>query len=363
MHKTPKIKAAPYPGAPRTLDRPFRNLSGRRHVPILVNANRVPFLRLKKPQSPFLSRIIRDIVKTRERRIRREATLACEIPITEDEDQWDQLLLEQFGPHLQDPSTKGWQHEVKQAYDENRQSQNKAIQKRADVSAKMYAIVEQERALAKEERRKIETEKRRARYVRRQAKKGLTEPEIQEESHLQTEKSVTHDAPFTAKEVPKQGQGETRQPFNEEEWRKRTHKYKTPEELKQLYEASLQPRTDEEIAKIKEARAKRKEEEAERRAQKLKRKQEKAALSELEVNKWAGDSTNKRLGADEQEDLNEDAPLLKPSVHPGARRMGKQPQESQRSRVRDTKGWDQPGVQNSGIFRQSLFIRNLEDTQ
>lgn len=331
----PKIQAAPYPGAARTLDRPFHNLSGRRHVPTLVNANRVPFLRLKKPQSLFLSRIIRDTVKTREHRIKRGIVLAHELPIAEDEDEWDQILHEQIGLHLRDPSERRWKYEAKKAFEENYKSQVEAIQKRARVSAEMYDIVERERALAKEEKLKIRDEKHKARKARRLARKGLTESEIQEKLYPPSGNSVLRDAPLTAKELPKQGQGEVSPSYKEEEWRRRTHKYKTPEELKQLYEASLQPRTDEEMAMIKEARAKRKEDNAERKAQKVKRKHEKAALLEQGVNKGARKSKKKRMDVDKREDLNEKALFLKPPIHPAATRLGIQPQREVYSYLRN----------------------------
>lgn len=266
-------------------------------------------------------------MKTREHRLKRGIVLARDLPIAEDEDEWDQILYEDFGLHLRDLSEIPWQYEAKQAFDENHESQVEAIQKRARVSAKMYVIVKRERGLAKQEKIRIRDEKHKARKARRLARKGFTESEIQEKLYSQTEKSVMRDAPITAREVPKQGQEEAPETYKEEEWRRRTHKYKTPEELKRLYEASLQPRTDEERARIKEARAKRKEEEAERKAQKVMRKQEKAALSEQGANKEAGESKKKRLGVDKQEDLNEKALFLKPPIHPTARRMGIQPQQ------------------------------------
>ena len=292
--KTLKRLVAPHPGATRTLNRPFPVLSGRRHVPVLVNANRVPFLRLKKPQPPFLSRIIRDTVATREVRIARAERLTDELSIAEDEDQWDQILYEHFSLDYRDHQEDPWEREVKRAIDKNHKSQVEAIQKRADIAAEMYAIVEKEKALAEEEKWRIRDEKHKARKARRLGRRGSTEPEIQEKLCTQTERTVKQDGPSETEEVPKEGQEGVRQPGTEQVWRKRGDKYRTSDELRRLYEASLLPRTDEEIAKIKQARARRKEEESERKAEKQRRKQEIAALCDQSLNEKAKHSTIER---------------------------------------------------------------------
>src|ERR1700709_1700282 len=56
-------RLSPYPGAPKVLDirpLPREKLTAKRRVPILTHASGVPFLRFKKPQSPFLSRVLRN---------------------------------------------------------------------------------------------------------------------------------------------------------------------------------------------------------------------------------------------------------------------------------------------------------------
>lgn len=281
--------------------------------------------------------------------------LADELPIAEDEDEWDLILQEQTGLHLTDPSESRWQDETQQASYENHKSQVEAIQKRARISAEMYSIVQRERALANEEILRIRDGKHKARKARRLARKGLTESEIQKKLYPPNWNSVVRDAQIVAHEMPKQGQGEAPQTYKEQEWRQGRNKYHTPEELKRLYEASLHPRTDEEIARIKEARVKRKEEKAERKARKVKREQERAALSEQRVNREAGNSKNKPWGVDIQEYLNEKAPFLKPPIHPAAKRMAIRPQQevpqllkvNDRSRIRHNKG--------SGSARSSAF--------
>ena len=91
--------------------------------------------------------------------------------------------------------------------------------------------------------------------------------------------------------------------------------------MKQLYEASLRLKTDEDIAKIKEARAKRKEEEAEKKAQKLKRKQETTASWEQGLNNQARGSTSKQQSADIVADLDKESIPSEPPKPGLVRRM------------------------------------------
>ena len=344
---------------------------------MLVNANQVPFLRLKKPQSPFLSRIILDTIKTRQKRIDKAEKLASELPFAEDEDEWDHILYENFRLGSEDPSEEPWQREVELAIKNLNEVRNEAVQRRVDISAEMYAIVEQEKALAEAEKMRIRDEKHKVRKARRLARRGWTESEIQEKLYPQTEKPVASDAKITTEDVPKHGQEEVQRPYREHEWRIRSDKYKTPEELKQIYEASLRPKTDEEIAKIKEQRAIRKNERAERKAQKLKRKQEIAASSEQRVNQEAAGSTKKRLGANILGDLNGKPLSLKPPeppVFPGARRIVLQPQpdvsalseepQEPSGLISDTR-WraDKVGAQNLSVLRPSWFSGDHKNIQ
>lgn len=387
--KAPKIQSAPYPGASRTLDRPFPILSGRRHVPTLVNANRVPFLRIKKPQPPFLSRIIRNIVKTRNDRILNGERLDNELQYALDEDEWDRILYELAGLDSTNLSEPHWHREVKQAIDDNHKLQTGAIQRRAGISAKMHAIVEKEQALAQVEKLRARDEKHKAYKARRLARKGLSDAEIQKRLDSHTEKTViveaptmtedvlnqdqqevrqpyredvTHVKPTTAQEALNGGQQEDRSPYKEEvtlnkltttkgvsneaqhevrppyreevtlnkvttteevlnqgrhtedEMRKRSDNFSPPDELKQLYEASLEPETDEEKAKVENARAGRKEEGSERKAQE-------AVHMEQKLNEEPEGPLNKRVGLKEPAGLDEALSYLKPPVDPVARQM------------------------------------------
>ncbi len=332
----------------------------------------MPFLRLTKPQSPFLSRIIRDIANKRERRIAIANRLTGEISIAEDEDVWDHILYEHFALDFRDSLEQSWEREVKRAFDHNHKRQTDAIQKRADTSAEMYAIVEQEKTLATEEKLRIRDEKHKKMKARRLARRGLTESEIQEKLYPPVQKTVTRDAPTTIDKLPEQSQEEVRQPDTEQKSRRRGDKYKTPEELQQLYEASLRPKTEEEIAKIKEARAQRKEEESERKAQKLKRKQENAAFWTQKFNEAEG-STYNRLGMGTQGESNNQAASPRPPVPQIVRRMnsgslqrqpGISPLPTASGLVSDARNsLDETGAQNLGIIRPSLFKHNFKNPQ
>ena len=303
--KAPKRPLAPYPGAVRTLDRPFHNLSGRRHVPILINANKVPFLRIKKPQPPFLSRIIRDTVETRERRLTLAERLTSEALVAEDEDEWDDILHQHFGLHH--AGEEPWQREVKRASDNVHRLQAEAIQKRVNLSAKMFAIVEQEKALAEEEKLRLRDEKQKSRKGRQLAKSGLTEQEVQERPYSENQEHYTQDGSVEKQEVPQQDQEEIRQPSTQVEEREEGDKHFTTDESRQLREASGRPKTEEERAMIKEARAMRKEEKAAKKAEKIKRKQEAIGASKV-------DGTT-----DSNSQLSESRPLLqKPEKASGA---------------------------------------------
>ena len=312
--EVPKRPLAPYPGAARVLDRPFHNLYGRRHVPVLINANKVPFLRIKKPQPPFLSRIIRDTVKTRERRLTLAGRLTSEALVAEDEDEWDSILHQHFG--LDHAGEQPWQHEVKLASDNVHQLQVEAVQKRVNLSAKMFAVVEQEKALAEEENLRLRDEKHKTWEARQLARRGLTEKEIQERPHSQEQDHSKQHERVEIQEVPQQGQEEIRQPSTQVEWRKQGGKHFTADESRQLHEASGQPKTDEERAMIKEARVMRKEEKAAKKAEKIKRKQQAIAASKEKLNGLAEHSTKRQLSSEGQEYLDAKASSL---GHPDSR--------------------------------------------
>ncbi|KAE8453677.1 hypothetical protein EG329_009188 [Mollisiaceae sp. DMI_Dod_QoI] len=85
-----------YPGAPKVVDirpLPKEKLTGRRHVPKLVGIHGIyPFLRIKKPQSPFISRIFRTKIKRKQRRYTRIDEMEGLKEMGEWEDIWDKAI-------------------------------------------------------------------------------------------------------------------------------------------------------------------------------------------------------------------------------------------------------------------------------
>ena len=141
----------PYPGGRVALERPFKEISGRRHVPKLINANKIPILQFKKPQSPFLSRIIRDSIKTRQKRADLQSTLLEQVHWAQGEDDWDRLLRRSSGVEPRG-SEDPWSHQHRLSHDETSNRRMAASNRRAAIAAKMHTIVEQEKALANEEK-------------------------------------------------------------------------------------------------------------------------------------------------------------------------------------------------------------------
>lgn len=261
----------PHPGAGKTLDRPLTTLSGRRRVPKLVNANRVPFLRLKKPQSPFVSRIIRDIIDTRERRISLAKRLEEQLPLAMHEDEWDKILFDHFGlkeSHL-------WTSELRLAINQNASLQAAAVQKRTDLAARMHAIVEQEKALALEEKLRLRDEKHKQRKARRLARRKDAVPAAEQDKALQSadlmvkaiepaEKVLQEMKPMVTvpdETMPEVVVGDTK-------------KIQTREGLEMVRAGHILPRSEEEFEGIRAARARRKEDRAKAKANKMKRKAE-----------------------------------------------------------------------------------------
>ncbi|RKF56391.1 putative dna repair protein [Erysiphe neolycopersici] len=97
----------PLPGVPRVVDiRPLpleKISSGRRHVPSLVlTSGGFPFLRFKKSQSPYLSRVIRDKVNQKQKMLDQSNFLEETEELGKTEDTWENIVLSEI-----DRSVKG----------------------------------------------------------------------------------------------------------------------------------------------------------------------------------------------------------------------------------------------------------------
>ena len=260
--KTSPPRLWPYPGATRVLDRPYANISGKRHVPKLVNANRVPILRFKKPQSPFLSRIIRDTVKTREARLSLCVKLHDLLRYAHDEDEWDRILSKQVKIRQKNPE-EHWSSETQRALNDVVSLQTAAGNKRVAIAAQMQAIIEKEKELAMEEKSRIQNEK----YMVRKAKYFSSirqEMPAPEEQPLAEDTAAKKEQPLTERTIAKM---------------------KLKEEIGRTHgETQSVSCTDEERAAIKAERKKRKEEQAKVKEAKLKRRDEQVEYWQQKLN-------------------------------------------------------------------------------
>lgn len=92
-------KPAPYPNSLPMLNirpRPLEAFPGPRKVPKLINANGYPMLRYQKPQSEFLSRVIRDKIKSSIKSVNQRDSLQVQLDDASKEDEWDSNI----GQHL-----------------------------------------------------------------------------------------------------------------------------------------------------------------------------------------------------------------------------------------------------------------------
>lgn len=91
----------PHPNAPKLVEsRPLplsQISSGRRHVPSLVMTSAgIPFLRFKRPQSPYLSRVIGDKVVQKQKKIDLKSQLETAELIANYENEWEDTVLQQI---------------------------------------------------------------------------------------------------------------------------------------------------------------------------------------------------------------------------------------------------------------------------
>ncbi|GAB1192179.1 hypothetical protein APSETT444_001364 [Aspergillus pseudonomiae] len=140
-----------HPDATSILSRPRPVVSGKRRVPVLVNARGVPFLRIKKPQPKNLSGVIRSKLENRWNRIQRRDRLDRELLFANDEDNWDALTTGS------EPDT--WAEGVKDALGTLNQQIHDSDKKNIELAEAMWKIVLAERKLAAEEEKQKSAEK------------------------------------------------------------------------------------------------------------------------------------------------------------------------------------------------------------
>jgi hypothetical protein len=138
------------PGAIPVLSRPILGLKGRRHVPHLVTTMNFPFLRIKKPQSPYLSRVIRNKKTQWQRRITRLQWYEEQEMMASDEDVWDSILAQDHGVVSEEgrgPEQR-WASVWRKAIGDLKETLNEVSRANTELSRRMWDIVKEERRLA-----------------------------------------------------------------------------------------------------------------------------------------------------------------------------------------------------------------------
>jgi hypothetical protein len=149
---------------------PLEKLSGKRHIPVLFSANRIPVLRIKKPQPASLSRYIDQRVKSRQEMHDKHDRLREELTIARCEDEWDDLT----DGHCEDKSgtaeamsgfnkyaEPAWTNAVSEALSTLSARMRAWKEKNRIMAEKMQAVVDRETELyEKEKMERLEAKRR-----------------------------------------------------------------------------------------------------------------------------------------------------------------------------------------------------------
>lgn len=135
--------ARPHPNAKSILDRPQPLNGTKRHIPVLVNARGLPFLRIKKPQPKNISNLIRKKLHNRFKWIQRRENLRIDLAFAQDEEKWDSLTG--------DAEMPAWSENTQDALvDLNAQISNFDMRAKK-LAEDMWKVVLAEKAMAEEE--------------------------------------------------------------------------------------------------------------------------------------------------------------------------------------------------------------------
>ena len=174
----------PYPGAPKLIDirpLPKSQLSAIRRVPHLVEASGFAFLRIKKPQSPFLSRVLRQTIKKQIKRYNRQEKMTQEAADAEAEEEWEDIIVERMMDEVEEGSDEegrrkreawlegegrewamgndSWKREFLEARREAKATQKRVFERAKEQGRKMVEIYEEEKLLWKKEKNERRREK------------------------------------------------------------------------------------------------------------------------------------------------------------------------------------------------------------
>ena len=159
---------------------PFEKLTGHRHVPILAVGNGVPFLQFKKPQSPYLSRIIRDKVNQRQKRLNAVEQIEENILFAREEEDWENMvaktmreggILPKERAQRDDEGEKGsWARDLYKERSVVLGHLRNESDRATEMGEKLLEIADKERELWKAERRERKLKKSEAKKLRREQK-------------------------------------------------------------------------------------------------------------------------------------------------------------------------------------------------
>lgn len=153
---------------------PLERLSGGvRRIPVLVNANHVPVLRIKKPQPLALSKYLNSRVKQRQRRHDRRWELEELAALGRAEDRWDALVFGEYGIKEGGGRRGGrWEAFAIEGLKEIQGALMREKERNRDMAVRMQGLVDREVELRERERAEKRRVRNRARMRRRRGKKG-----------------------------------------------------------------------------------------------------------------------------------------------------------------------------------------------
>jgi len=130
---------------------PLEKLSGRRRVPVLYSAQKIPVLRFSKPQPENLSGYLAHRVRVRQKRHDTRHRLEEELDLARTEDRWDALMAEELDESrwVQEPAWSAAPGLARRDVNERLAEEKR---KNRDMAEVMQGMVDRERALYDEER-------------------------------------------------------------------------------------------------------------------------------------------------------------------------------------------------------------------
>ncbi|KAF2145823.1 uncharacterized protein K452DRAFT_221209 [Aplosporella prunicola CBS 121167] len=165
------VPEATLPAGQRFLEtRPRAQVSGRRRVPVLVNANKFPFLRSTKPQPRSLSRILTYRIKQRQGWMDTLGDSAELAALAKEEDHWDSLVDEMDGVEEEEDDQPNWGAVPREVTAHVGRKLQKQKEKSMMLAHQMQEIVLKERELAAKEKREKWLKKKEERLARREAR-------------------------------------------------------------------------------------------------------------------------------------------------------------------------------------------------